>query len=218
VLFFAMPQVINKDESSRNSVNAQKAKEAAKATHYSLLGVQEQATAEEVKLAFRQLALRQHPDKGGDADKFHELQMAFNVLEIQDRRDAYDAELQRQRDRAEFVEGAPVHKEPTNAPARVKTAPTPGSKRSKKIEGMGGSEWKMHGSGIGIMKMIEDGATVEAKAQVLFEKYKELPRNLEKKREWLKGVRGDEKIALKAHAKAVEKEKMEKLQKWLGKA
>jgi len=216
-----MPQVINKEESSRTGVRPNGAatntlKESLEAgeTHYALLGVQEEATNEELKAAFRQMALHEHPDKGGDADRFHELEMAWNVLQSQERRDAYDAELRRDRERADFVEGAPLRKV-KEAPARIKTAPTDGSKRSKKIAGMGGSEWKLHGSGMGVLKMIEDGKDIEAKAEVLFTRFSELPRHKEKKRDWLKGVRGDEKLALKAAAKAVEKAKMEKCQKWL---
>jgi len=209
-----MPQLLNKAETSRPRQNASGYPEAEedpweKATHYSLLGVEEDATQEELKIAFRQLALQAHPDKGGDADTFHELQMAYNVLEDQKQRDAYDDELKRERDRAELVEGARTHKS-SNTPARVKTAPTPGSKRSKKMEGMGGGEWKLHGTGLGQLKMLEDGASVEQKAQLLFTKYKDLPRNAEKKREWLKGVRGEEKQALKAHAKAQEQKQMAK--------
>merc|ERR1719409_1656431 len=124
-----MPQLLNKAETSRPRQNASGYPEAEedpweKMTHYSLLGVEEDATQEELKIAFRQLALQVHPDKGGDADRFHELQMAFNVLEDQERRDAYDEELRRARDRAGLVEGAPTDK-PSSAPAREKTAPTP---------------------------------------------------------------------------------------------
>jgi len=188
-----------------------------KATHYALIGVPEDASHDDVKYAFRERALHEHPDKGGDADRFHELQSAYNVLEDQSRRDAYDEELRKARDRAELVEGIPSQKV-TNASARLKTAPTPGSKRSKKIEGMGGSEWKIHGSGMGVLMAIEDGATLDAKAQLLFNKYKDLPRNKEKKRDWCKGVTGEEKQALKQAAKAHEKAQIAKWDKWLGKA
>jgi len=216
-----MPQVINKEESSRTGVrpngpatNSLKESLAAGETHYALLGVNEEATHEELKAAFRQMALHEHPDKGGDADRFHELEMAWNVLQTQARRDAYDAELRKDRERADFVEGAPL-RHVKAAPARIKTAPTDGSKRSKKIAGQGGSEWKLHGSGLGVMQMIEDGKDIEAKAEVLFTRFSVLPRHKEKRRDWLKGVCGEEKVALKAAAKAQEKAMMEKGQKWL---
>lgn len=216
-----MPQIINKAETSRPRHNATDSTEPEDEenwpeTHYSLLGVEEDATAEELKNAFRQKALLEHPDKGGDADRFHELQMAYNVLEDQEKRDAYDEQLRKERDYADLVEGAPASR-PKAEKAREKTAPTPGSKRSKKIEAMGGSEWKKHGTGVGVLKALEDGASPEAKAQLLFNKYADLPRNKEKAREWLKGVRGEDKKALKVCAKEHEKKQMAKWDKWLNK-
>lgn len=230
-----MPQVNNKQETSRTGVrptapsttvpevaenlidsDAEVESDYGEDTHYSLLRVHEDATPEELKLAFRTLALANHPDKGGDSNTFHDLQMAYNVLEDKDKREAYDASLRAERERQAFVEGAPKwERQKINVPSRVKTAPTPGSKRSKKVEGQGGGEWKKLGSGLGQLKMIEDGVTATQKAEVLFSKFKDLPRNAERKREWLGGVRCEEKIALKAVAKAHEEAQAAKLNKWL---
>jgi DnaJ family protein A protein 2 len=38
--------------------------------YYDFLGVKKDATTDEVKKAFRKLALKAHPDKGGDPAKF----------------------------------------------------------------------------------------------------------------------------------------------------
>mmetsp|Transcript_159866 Transcript_159866/g.298114 ORF Transcript_159866/g.298114 Transcript_159866/m.298114 type:complete len:199 (+) Transcript_159866:77-673(+) len=185
-------------------------------THYALLGVGENASAEELKVAYRQKALLQHPDKGGDENRFHELQQAYKVLEDVARREAYDETLRQQRDRAQLVEGGPAATK-TRVAAREKTAPTPGSKRSKLVLARGG-EWAKLGTGAGALKAIEDGVSKEAKTQMLFAKYAALPRDKDKKREWLQGVRGEDKAALKACAKAHEKAQMAKWDKWLGKA
>jgi len=220
-----MPQTDNKNETSRPNLGRSTMTEGKDqvfesyemVTFYSMLGVSEKATAEELKVAYRNLALQQHPDKGGDADKFHELQMAYDVLEAQDKRDAYDEELRRARDRSQLVEGAEQHTKKANTTARVKTAPTEGSKRSKKVDGQGGcKEWKDHGCGTGVLKALTDGATVEQKADLLFSRYKELPRNMDKKRQWLKGIHGEEKVHLKAAAKEHEAAQTAKLNKWLG--
>lgn len=45
-----------------------------------LLGVGEDATADEVRRAYRRLARNAHPDAGGDAADFHRLQQALAVL------------------------------------------------------------------------------------------------------------------------------------------
>ena len=37
---------------------------------YKILGVQKDATSDEIKKAFRKLALKNHPDRGGDKEKF----------------------------------------------------------------------------------------------------------------------------------------------------
>jgi len=37
--------------------------------YYNLLGISKEATSDEVKKAFRKIALKEHPDKGGDPEK-----------------------------------------------------------------------------------------------------------------------------------------------------
>ena len=58
--------------------------------HYQTLGVSPQADTKEIKKAFRKLASKHHPDKGGDADKFKELQQAYEVLSDPQKRQQYD--------------------------------------------------------------------------------------------------------------------------------
>lgn len=45
-----------------------------------VLGLDDQAPAERIKHRYRQLAMRWHPDRGGDAKRFRELQEAMVVL------------------------------------------------------------------------------------------------------------------------------------------
>lgn len=58
--------------------------------YYNLLGVSKSATAEEIKVAFRKLAHKHHPDKGGDAEKFKEINEAYQILGNPEKRQRYD--------------------------------------------------------------------------------------------------------------------------------
>jgi len=193
---------------------------AIKQNHYELLGVKEDATAIELKLAYRRQALAMHPDKGGDETLFDQLHKSYAVLEDPAKRAAYDEQLAKERERALLVEGVPHTRETEKqlqAPMRIKTAPTPGSKNSKKT-GVS-NEWKGQSSGAAYLKSICDqNYNKEEQTQELFHKYSELPRGKEKKREWVGNLCGHEKAALKAAAKKHEEEARAKMNKWLNPA
>ena len=60
-------------------------------THYATLGVGETATPEEIKKAYRKLASKHHPDKGGSNEKFQEIEEAYRTLSDPQQRAQYDA-------------------------------------------------------------------------------------------------------------------------------
>jgi molecular chaperone DnaJ len=66
----------------------------AKQDYYDLLGVSKNATADELKKAYRKLAMKLHPDKNpGDKEsekKFKEINEAYDVLKDEQKRAAYD--------------------------------------------------------------------------------------------------------------------------------
>ena len=66
----------------------------SKRDYYEVLGVSKNATEAEIKKAYRQMALKYHPDKNPDdksaEDKFKEAAEAYEVLSNQDKRKRYD--------------------------------------------------------------------------------------------------------------------------------
>ncbi len=62
----------------------------AKRDYYEVLGVDKNASADEVKKGFRRLAIEHHPDRGGDEEKFKELNEAYEVLKDDSKRQRYD--------------------------------------------------------------------------------------------------------------------------------
>jgi curved DNA-binding protein len=57
---------------------------------YQLLGVSSDATASEIKTAYREKAMSMHPDKGGDTEKFKQLNEAYETLTDPKKRSVYD--------------------------------------------------------------------------------------------------------------------------------
>ena len=61
-----------------------------KRDYYDMLGVSKSASPDEIKQAFRKLAMIHHPDRGGDPEKFKEINEAYQVLSDSKKRAQYD--------------------------------------------------------------------------------------------------------------------------------
>jgi curved DNA-binding protein CbpA len=94
--------------------------------YYSILGVSENASAEEIQRAFRKAALAVHPDRGGSNRLMQRINEAWDVLgDAQKRRD-YDARRREatQSPRPENRTGVPPNRPASTRPAR-KAGPRP---------------------------------------------------------------------------------------------
>ena len=58
--------------------------------YYEVLGVEKKSSAADVKKAYRRAANKHHPDKGGDPEKFKEVNEAYQVLSDEKKRSQYD--------------------------------------------------------------------------------------------------------------------------------
>jgi len=60
------------------------------ADHYQILGIDRNASQDDIKRAYRGLASKHHPDKGGDTGKFQEIQSAYATLSDPQKKEEYD--------------------------------------------------------------------------------------------------------------------------------
>lgn len=61
-----------------------------KMDYYSTLGVKRNASQDEIKTAYRKLAMKHHPDRGGDEKRFKEISEAYDVLSDPKKKEIFD--------------------------------------------------------------------------------------------------------------------------------
>ncbi len=57
---------------------------------YEVLGVDKEASPDDIRKAYKKLAFKLHPDRGGDQEKFQDLQTAYEILSDESKRKIYD--------------------------------------------------------------------------------------------------------------------------------
>ncbi len=60
--------------------------------YYQILGIKEDASQDDIKKAYKKLAMKNHPDRGGDTKKFQEMSQAYDTLSDPQKRQQYDAQ------------------------------------------------------------------------------------------------------------------------------
>ena len=58
--------------------------------YYKILGVEKNATQDDLRRAYRKLVKTKHPDKGGNQKEFQEIQVAYDTLSDENKRKVYD--------------------------------------------------------------------------------------------------------------------------------
>jgi curved DNA-binding protein len=58
--------------------------------YYTVLGVDKNASPEQIKSAYKKLAMQHHPDRGGDTNKFSQINAAYDTLKDTNKRFKYD--------------------------------------------------------------------------------------------------------------------------------
>ncbi|SOV19256.1 HSP40, subfamily A, putative [Plasmodium sp. gorilla clade G2] len=75
---------------SMGGQQARRKREVNNNKYYEVLNLKKNCTTDEVKKAYRKLAIIHHPDKGGDPEKFKEISRAYEVLSDEEKRKLYD--------------------------------------------------------------------------------------------------------------------------------
>jgi len=58
---------------------------------HQILGIDPSASEDEIKKAYRKLAMKYHPDKGGDEEKFKQISEAYSILTDPEKKREYEA-------------------------------------------------------------------------------------------------------------------------------
>ncbi len=125
--------------------------------YYKILGLQKNASKEEIKRAFRKLARKYHPDVNSDeaksGEKFKEINEAYGLLSDDKKREMYDKFGVVEGDSSTYQQwgespgGRRVHRSPDGSTYYYSTSGSPGNFDFSEIFGNAGSSRKRQTSG-----------------------------------------------------------------------
>lgn len=82
-----------KARTSRKRTNAPASSAKPRRSFYDVLGVPRTASPSDIRRAYKKLAMKHHPNKGGNTDKMQEVNEACNVLKNANKRHKYNEGL-----------------------------------------------------------------------------------------------------------------------------
>ena len=59
-------------------------------SYYEILELDESASISDIKKSYKKLAVKNHPDKGGDPEKFNKISEAYQILSDPEKKGEYD--------------------------------------------------------------------------------------------------------------------------------
>lgn len=74
--------------------------------YYSTLGINRGASADEIKRAYKKMAMKHHPDRGGDEKKFKEVEEAYRTLSDPQKKQMFDMGMDPNRSQS-YRQGSP---------------------------------------------------------------------------------------------------------------
>lgn len=96
---------------------------------YDILGISRDSTIDDIKKAYKKAALAHHPDKGGNVEKFKEVNAAAETLTDEKKRRDYDSALLRMRSR-DGLRFSGTERHSSMEPTRTASKPTAASRPS----------------------------------------------------------------------------------------